>query len=198
MTRRIAQLDPSPEATRSHREHLTAGYGEWAERLVAQGFVAYLLTFMFDPLSGSPAAVLAAMEREVVRAYVAHVTRVVRKPTAPSSWGRLPVWLCSPDFPVFKHVRQRLADVAVNGGAHVHAVAFDPPWSRLRQDLVEHFERHRAVYVHARYPLRTIDVEPITHDLAYVVDYGRKSVTRGRVGEDAMLVLPRTLEELRG
>lgn len=35
-----------------------------------------------------------------------------------------------------------------------------------------------------------IDIEPITHRAGHVVGYGRKSIPRGLVGEDADLILP--------
>ena len=39
-------------------------------------------------------------------------------------------------------------------------------------------------------PLLRIDVEPASHRAGYVAGYGRKSVGRGFVGEDADLMLP--------
>ncbi len=43
------------------------GYAAWGERLVAEGWTPYLLTFMFRPIGGSAAHVAEVMEAEVVR-----------------------------------------------------------------------------------------------------------------------------------
>ncbi|MCJ2084179.1 hypothetical protein [Methylobacterium sp. J-090] len=137
------------------------------------------------------------MEREIERVYATLVTRVVRKPTAPPSAGRLPVWLCCRDMPVFKHQKQCLSDVLVNDGLHQHAAAFQPPVSRLGVDLVTHFEECRDLYVRRGLPLIRIDVQPITHDIGAVMDYVRKQIGRGMTGEDAMLILPRGRSEMK-
>lgn len=135
-------IAPSSITPISTSDQVELSYGAWAEQLVADGWMPYLLTLMFQPIGGSPATVLRAMEREVERVYATFVTRVVRNPLRASSAGRLPIWLCAPDRPVAKHARQSLRDVAVNDGQHFHAAAFVPPWSRLREDLVDHFIAH--------------------------------------------------------
>lgn len=170
-------------------------YGAWAERLAAEGWSSYLLTFMFQPVGGSPATVLRVMEREVERVYGTLVTRVVRHPARSSAAGRLPVWFCAPDRPVYKHAKQSLRDVAVNDGVHFHALAFMPPWSRLPEDLVDHFIAHHSLYVRPGYAIDRIDVEPITHTVAYVVGYARKGSYDNATREDASFVLPRSPSE---
>lgn len=180
----------------TNRDQIEAGYAEWAERLVAEGWTPYLLTFMFRELGGSEASVARQMEREVERVYALHVTRHDRKPTAPSRAGRLPIWLCSPDRPVFKHKKQGRWDVTVNDGHHIHAAVFVPPWSRLEEDLVTHFDAHRDLYIRRLTPLIRIDVVLITHRIGYVIGYARKQIGRGLISQDATLILPRTLDEI--
>lgn len=179
--------------TRARIDH---GFREWAERLVDEGWTPYLFTFMFRHLAGSDANVRRQMEREVERVYATHLTRVDRKPTAPSRIGRLPVWFCSPDTPVFKYAKQGRWDAFTNEGRHMHAAVFNPPWSRLHEDLHTHFEAHRDLYVRPSTPLIRIDVRPITHRVGYVVDYTRKQIGRGPVAEAATMVLPRTASEM--
>jgi len=173
------------------------GYKLWGERFVREGWSPYLLTFMYEHLGGSDARVAREMEREIERVYATLVTRVVRKPTAPSSAGRLPVWLCCRDMPVFKNEKQCLSDVLANDGLHTHAAAFQPPVSRLGVDLATHFEEYRDLYVRRGLPLIRIDVQPITHDIGYVMDYVRKQIGRGMTGEDTMLILPRGRTEMK-
>lgn len=173
------------------------GYELWGERYVAEGWSPYLLTFMFKQLGGSPVAVARQMEREVERVYATLLPRIVRRPTAPSAMGRLPVWLCSHDWPVFKREKSSLRDVVVNDGQHVHAACFVPPWSRLREDLAAHVEEHRDLYIRSGFPLLRLDVEPVTQQVGYVVGYARKHASRAIVGEDVSFVLPRSATEIR-
>lgn len=171
-------------------EWIERGYADWAESLVAAGYQPYLLTFMFDQMRGSPDRVGCEMLREVERVYARHLTRVVRKPNSLAHLHERPVWMCSLDLPVFKRAKGTLRDVAVNDGLHAHAVAFYWPYSRLEEDVSCHFDRYRNLYVVPGHSLARIDVEPITHDLGYVVGYARKSVRWGRIDEDAVLILP--------
>lgn len=171
-------------------------YATWAERLVAEGWTPYLMTFMFQPIGGSAARVAEVMEAEVIRVYATFLPWVVRHPTRASSLGRHPVWMCAPDFPVHKRRKSSLRDVVVNDGRHMHASAFQPPESRLCEDLPSHFESRRGVYVRPGFALERINVQPVTHAVGLVTDYVRKSITRGREGEDATLILPRSLSEM--
>lgn len=169
---------------------LEAGYRDWAEELVAEGYRPQLLTFMFRPMRGSFDRVAGEMLREVERVYARHLTRVVRKPNALAHLHERPVWLCCLDRPVFKHVKSSLQDATVNDGLHVHAAAFYWPRNRLGESVLEHFEAHCDLYVVPDTPLDRIDVEPITHRVDYVVEYVLKSIRSGLVGDDAMLILP--------
>lgn len=189
----IAEVRVPPSTPRD----VEAGYAAWGESLVAAGWDAYLLTFMFRHLRGSDLSVYGQMEREVIRVYATLLPRIVRKPCAPSSVERLPVWFCAPDLPVFKRARQGRLDVLVNEGRHMHATGFLPPWSRLREDLATHFDRHRDLYVRPGQGLIRIDAEPITHCVGYVVGYARKLIAGERVSGDATLILPRSRSEMK-
>jgi hypothetical protein len=169
---------------------------EWIEEYVRDGWDPYLLTFMFRQLGGSNSGVARQMEREVERVYTTFVTHVVRRPRALSALGRLPIWWCSHDLPVHKRGKSSLRDASINGGRHMHAIALQPPWSRLREDLNVHFEEERHRYLRPGCALERIDVEAITHAAGYVAKYARKSVDRGRVAEATDLILPRALSEL--
>ncbi len=183
----------------SHRPRVEVetGYALWAERLVADGWTPYLLSLMFRPIGGSAATVARVMTAEIERVYATFVTRVVRRPAAPTSVGNMPVWFCSPDYPIYKRVKASLLEVGINDGLHWHASAFQPPISRLREPLVEHFEAHRTLYVRPEFPLDRIDVQQVRDRVGYVTGYGRKSIACGRVGGDATLILPRTRREMR-
>ena len=173
------------------------GYAAWGERLVAEGWTPYLLTFMFRPIGGSAAHIAEVMEAEVVRVYATFLPWVVRHPTRASSRGRHPIWFCAPDYPVHKRRKSSVRDVTINDGAHMHASAFQPPASRFRDDLANHFEANCELYLRSDFALDRIDVEPITSNVGYVVRYGLKAIKNGRAGKDATLILPRSLSEMR-
>ena len=167
-------------------------------RFQEDGWTPYLLTLMFRQLRGSPSAVARQMEREAERVYGRFVTRVRRDPGAPSSFGRLPVWICSPDFPVFKHAKQNLDDVTINAGRHLHSLSFQPPpqHSRLAEPVDEHFAARQDLYVRPDFPLLRLHAVLITHNLDGVVEYALKAMRRGLVGEDSLFVLPRSNSEM--
>ena len=175
----------------------TFAYALWAERLVCEGWTPHLLTFMFRNIGGPPHNVARQMEREVERVYATLLTRIVRNPTRPSMTGKLPIWFCAHDRPVFKRAKQRLHDVVVNEGRHVHTVVFLPPWSRLSEDLAAHLAAYDHLYVRSELPLVRIDAVPITRRVGYVVSYARKQAGRSPIGEETDFVLPRSVSELR-
>lgn len=177
-------------------QQITAGYAGMAARYVAEGWSPYLLTFMFKRIPGSPASVSRQMERDVERVYSRFVTRVVRNPRSAFEVGRLPIWIVSPDYPVFKHAKQALYDVAINDGLHLHGIHLQPPCSRLQIGVDEHFSARQTLYVQPEHPLLRIHAVPITHDVEKVVEYALKAMRAGLVGIDAALILPRSRTEL--
>lgn len=183
-----------PPATTA--QELTNAYGAWATRFQEDGWQPYLLTLMFRQLRGSPAAVARQMEREAERVYSRFVTRAVRNPRSAFEVGRLPVWICSPDYPVFKHAKHSLSDVTINDGRHLHVVELHPPRSRLKTPVDEHFAANQDLYVRLELPLLRIDARPITHDLRYVVEYTQKAMLRGLVDADGVFLLPRSRLEM--
>jgi hypothetical protein len=175
---------------------VTTAYGDMINEYMENGWDAYLLTFMFNHLRGSPAGVQIGMEREVERVYAKLLTRIVRKPRSLTNVGKLPLWIVVPDFPVPKRERTSLDAVTVNDGRHIHAIGLNPPTSRLQVGLDEHFREHQDVYVGSAGRLQRIHAVPITHDPAYVADYVFKSLKRGWVGEDDVFILPKVRSEL--
>lgn len=199
MSRECSQAkknNPRMEPARG-QSGVEAGYAAWGERLVAEGWDSYLLTLMFSPIPGSPAQVASVMEQELIRVYATHLPRVLRHPKRLSSRGRHPVWFCAPDYPVYKRAKISKLDAFTNDGRHAHAHAFQPPWSRMSEDLATHFESHRQLYLHPEHALDRIDVVRVTHDVGSVTGYARKAIASRRVGEDATLVLPCSLKEIR-
>jgi hypothetical protein len=178
------------------RNQLIRGYGTMVRQRVDVGRKPYLLTFMFTSLPGSPAAIVGQMRAEATRVFTTLITRVARRPTSPASVDLLPVMIAAPDMPVPKIVKPAADATSLNAGLHMHGLLLMPPRSRLKVGADEHFRDHQGLYCGDRSRLDRIDVRPITHTPELVVDYLLKSVRRGRVSYDDILILPRAVAEL--
>jgi hypothetical protein len=99
-----------------------------------------------------------------------------------------------PDLPVYKRKKRSLTDVSINDGLHYGGIALTPPISRFSTTLDAYFDEHEKEYVNQT--LDRIHVEPIISDADYVTDYVAKSVKRGTVSEDDIVILPRTPSEM--
>ena len=174
---------------------LIDGYTQMVTERIHEGWKPYLLTFMFHPLNGPPDAISRQMQREVERVYGTMLPRIVRKPRSLAHLYKLPVWLGCPDFPVPKHDRKALREVAINDGQHAHAIALLHPLSRLKQDFQDHVEEEHTRYVRHGDPLFRIHAETINRTPGCVVDYVFKSFLRGRVRPDQTIILPRSIFE---
>lgn len=179
-------------------KHLIAGYSKWLKDYVdRRGWNPFLMTFMFKPLKGSQQAVIYQMNDEVERVYSTFITRVVRKPNVifQRYSCECPILIAAPDRPVPKHKKQRLKDVTINDGRHMHGILVVPRASRLKQDVVSHFEKFRKLYVKNR--LCRLDVQAIESDLPGVVDYAFKSMKGAEFGYDDIVIFPKSEAELR-
>src|SRR5580700_5349887 len=105
-----------------------AAYADWGDHLKAQGWTGYLVTIMFQQLSGSPQAIIGQMRRIIeTQLYRALCMQSERHPGRPGRFQWLPrAWLWF-DLPVAKDEKQRLVDVTRNGGLHVHGLIFMAP-----------------------------------------------------------------------
>jgi hypothetical protein len=152
---------------------------------------------MFKPLKGKQEAIMQQMNDEVDRVYSTFITRVVRKPNSVYQkylYSR-PLLIAVPDRPVPKHAKQRLKDVTINNGRHMHGILVVPWDCRLKQDVVSHFEKFRDLYVKNR--LLRLDVRAIESNLPGVVDYAFKSMKDKEFGYDGIAVFPKSEAELR-
>jgi len=138
---------------------------------------------MFKSLAGSRQSVFMRMNDEVQRVYSTFVTRAVRNPRSDSQKAFLPFLITVPDRPVFKRNKQRLSDVRINDGLHIHGILCVPWQCRLKVDVPTHFAERKAVYVKNR--LLRIHVEPIySSNVANVVDYAFKALKNGNAAPD--------------
>lgn len=152
---------------------------------------------MFNQLIGSQSAISDQMDREVERLYAMLVTHYVRKPTSPSAVGKLPIWICAPDMPVFKHKQNHLRDVVANDGAHRHAIALTPPQSRMIVNLDAYIHQEQRYFSGCDKALFRFHAEKIDKTPEKAVGYAIKSVKNDRHGRgaDGIMILPKTRAE---
>lgn len=183
-----------------YNKHLiVSSYGKMITDRLNDGWNGYLLTFMFKQIAGSGYSVHRQMEREVERVYAKSLTWIIKKKSLYRQTHKLPLLIGCPDYPVPKGEarKQSLRDVTVNDGRHFHAVEVVPPWSVLKEDLGTHFDEKQSHYATANSALWRIHSEPITHDAIRVNSYVMKALVRGWVSEADILILPRSISELR-
>ena len=99
-----------------------------------------------------------------------------------------------PDLPVYKHEKKSIQDVSINDGLHYGGIALTSPISRCRTSLDDHFTDDQEKYLSKK--LERIFVKPITHSHNYVTDYVMKAIKNGRMSEEDIVILPRTISEL--
>ena len=90
---------------------------------------------------------------------------------------------------------KRLREVSVNDGLHFHGVMLVKAESRLNTDLDEHFSANKTLYQTSK--LYRIDIQKIDDDPIFVTDYAGKALKTQRFSMDDLLVLPRTIREVR-
>jgi hypothetical protein len=154
------------------------------------GWDEYLFTVMFHNLPGSKATKIIQMHHEVTTLYGRLATRMVRKPRLPSWAEYSPIGLFIPDLPVPKAKqgsKSTIADLSINDGLHLHGVVLGNRWGRVQVPLDEYFAENREKYLTGK--IRHVDVQRITHDQDYVVEYALKGLVKHTVSEDDVLVL---------
>lgn len=183
------------ELTSKIMEDLTFEYTSMIEERMVCGAQATLLTFQFNHLSGSTSTVHKTMQETVEKVYSQILTRCFRKPkNVPTI--KMPFWICTPDYPIFKHHKDNFRTIVNNDGRHIHVIAVMPPDTRMTQTLDEHFHNEQPRYSGYDRPLWCLDAQPITTNLVSVVDYGTKGIKTPRVGIEGQFILPRTHSEM--
>jgi hypothetical protein len=185
------------------RKQLVEGYSELIQKKQAEGRIAYHVNFMFNQLPGSQQTWMKIMEGEVQRVHSILTHHIVRRPNT-ENWAYLrPIFIGSPDYPVFKRDREKLIRLSsANNGLHLNVVALVPPesysflshsvqcgaWgprSRLTVPLDQHFQERSKFYLNDR--LARIHATLI--EKGTMADYTLKAFKHGRVDADSLLIL---------
>lgn len=182
---------------------MVKGYDEFVGQKIKDGYIAYLVSFMFNQLPGDHRVQLQIMEEQVRRWHRTLTYHVVRKPES-TCWKPLkPILIGCPDSPVRKRARaaRRAAGTVANDGWHFNAVVLVPPkrrpvggktvrgaggrQSRLKVGLIRHLQKRELKYLHGR--LQRVHVKRIEFGTA--IDYAFKTFKAGRFSGDSILIL---------
>jgi|SRR6266478_5226074 len=173
---------------------LINAYSQWLQGYVDEkGWNPFLVTFMYKPLKGHSEAITHQMKDEVDRVYSTFITRVVRNPHSEHQEHLRPILIAVPDRPVPKYEKQRLTDITINNGRHMHGILVVPWDCRLKWDVIAHFEKYKKLYVKNR--LLRLDVRSIHSDMGDVVDYAFKSIKSRRFNCDDIIIFPKSSTE---
>jgi hypothetical protein len=174
------------------------GCTEWIEEHRRDGcWKIFYVNFMFDALSGSPQAVMAQMRKGIVKFYGRFCRRFVHHPKAESEQARMPRFFLFPDKPVWKkHSKACISELKMNdGGSHYNGFMLTPMISRFRDRCpIAHIDENQDIY--CQHGIRRIHVKAVYH-IPGISDYSAKTVKWHRADENDILILPRSVNELR-
>jgi hypothetical protein len=173
-----------------HLKFLIQGHAQWIQNYLDKDWDGYLFTVNFNHLPGKRDTKIIQMHSEVTRLYGRLATRMIRKPRSPKSAPLTPIGIFIPDKPVPKSRKDQkstIADVSINEGLHMHGVVLGNRWGRIRVPLDQYFEEDAGKYVKGK--ISNIDVQRITYEPGYVVDYALKSLLKRTASNDEILVL---------
>jgi hypothetical protein len=175
-------------------QRLLQGYGNMVREYMDRGWHGYFLSFKFSQIPGSDASRLLEMKRHLGWFYGRLAKASVPKASS-SEWIEfLPKMVLAPDLPVPKRSKVRLRDVTINDGLHWHGLMLVNPFApKMRTNLDLHIKSNLRRYLSEN--IRSIDVQPITHEPEYVAAYSLKSL-KTRFSTDEIVIFPRTVSEL--
>lgn len=178
-----------------NQQRVLTAYGDWVAQMIAEGREAHFCTMMFNPISGSRATRWDQMVAGLEDVHRRILTRTCRNPKrAPEN--RLPVVIAAEDFPVHKGIRDRIRDIVVNDGQHMHGIWLMPRQTRLEGSLSGEFLNYQGRYAGPHRPVAQIVSDRIDDSPRYVTDYTLKSIKKGRSDPDKIIILPRSQSEL--
>lgn len=208
------------QLTREAFDNQSEGLTQMVRERMLFGSHATLLTFMFNHVRGSELNVAQQMRQTVETTYSTILKRCFRKPKNVPIL-EMPLWICTPDYPIHKDGKYHFRDIVINDGLHIHVIAVMPPDTKMKQSLDEHFEENQKSYAGEDRVLMRIHSRKIPEELAFVtndgnktnkerhprqkeihdelqyaVGYARKGVKTPCVGADGWFVLPRTHSEM--
>ena len=185
------------------RFKLKYDYGAWIEQILNGKFDdqiwnGFLITFMFNHISGSFDHKCSVMTNEIERAYNILGRYVVHDFRSKSQREKLPRLYAFPDYPRQKLEPFDWKDINCNDGLHYHGIILIRIDTKLKMGLDtfimqdEHY-RHLVKYGG---PLRRIHIKPVDDAPQKAVGYAFKSLEWRIPDSNKMLILPKAVSEL--
>jgi hypothetical protein len=189
---------------RDSQDHLQIkyDYAAWIEQVLDGNnddvliWVGYIVTFMFNHISGNEDHKYKVMEDAIDRVYGTLARHVVRDPRSKSERKKLPRLYAFPDYPQKRLEPFDRKDITVNDGLHYHGIVLIPTETRLKTTLPLFLKRNREHFVKADGPIRRIHIEPIDRTPSNAVGYAFKAIEYRIPDSNRMLILPKALSEL--
>jgi hypothetical protein len=179
------------------KSQIIRAHGDWLiEELLREWRLFYFINIMFKPLKGSASAIDTQMHDAIVNGFYPQLCKHLER--HPGRRGRhkyLPHLFLFPDFPVYKIRKQSLRSVSLNGGLHYNGAVSISPRARLKEELGDHIWRNQSSYYGDK--IERIHIMPVTYDPYRLMDYGLKTVVRGRADYERGIFLPKSISEIQ-
>jgi hypothetical protein len=183
-------------------------YTDWLIQEIRQGHLPYYINIMFHQLPGpSNRDIIEQMQSAIYKSfYPALCKQFARHPHRKSQEYLLPGARLFPDLPVWKRHKDSCSKTILNRGLHYTGFILVPPKSRLKENFCEHIKRKQHLYVDHTYNNRSlynhggikrIHVVPIDRDPYNITDYAMKTIKAGKVDDATIIILPRTMSEMK-
>jgi len=185
------------------RFRLKDDYAGWIEKIINSQldehiWNGFLITFMFNYISGSFDQKCSVMTNEIERVYNTLGRWVVHNFRSKSQREKLPRLYAFPDYPRQKLEPFNWNDINCNDGLNYHGIICVRIDTKLKMRL-DMFMMHEENYRHlVKYggPLRRIHIEPIDRAPRKAVGYAMKAIEDRIPDLNHLLILPKALSEL--
>lgn len=156
----------------------------------------FLLTVMFKPITGSSETIQEVMEMSIAKLYSRLLTRTFRRPrNIPTLL--MPFWMAVPDWPVPKNRVNSKAYSSINGGRHYHIAVRQPVESRMDSHFQDFVDNKAEEFLKGIRPIAKLHCIPIDIDeIDKTGSYILKSLSRKRIEESEVLILPKSHSEM--
>ena len=184
--------------TNLHRERQVHAYAKWIEELLENGWNAFILTIMFRQLAGSTALIRSQMMQEAERIIWWLSEDMVRNPWSEIGRKKLPRVFYSLDWPVYKRDKKLSKQIIrANNGLHVQGILLKRKSTLLRQSLLSYVAEYQDHLRGKHNKVDVIDVKPIDRTPRVAGEYVLKAYQRRLIDDSGIMVLPKSLSEMR-
>jgi hypothetical protein len=183
-------------------------YIDWLIQQIQQGRLPYYINIMFHQLPGpSNLDIIEQMQSAIYKSFYPTLCKqFAHHPHRKSQEYLLPQAGLFPDLPVRKRHKDSCSETNLNRGLQYNGFILVPPKSRLKGSFCGHIKREQHLYVDHTYNNRSlynrggikrVHVVPIDRDPYNITDYAMKTIKAGKVDDATIIILPRTMSEMK-